>query len=103
MNNIIVSFVIMFITIVCGYTIGTFFDISLTYYLPFLLWIIALCIFNLFLDKEHVNIYLKDIKETKKDSYAAKAMEAIRSTITTRFTKSNEAKVVTPEAIAQFN
>lgn len=63
MNNIIVSFVIMFITIICGYIMGNFFDISLTYYLPFLLWIIALCIFNLFLDKQHVNIYMKDSKE----------------------------------------
>ena len=69
---------------------GSFFDISLTYYLPFLLWIIALCIFNLFLDKQHVNIYLKDVKETKKDSYTTKAMEAIRAMMPSRDTKTTE-------------
>ena len=81
MFNIAVSFAIMFITILSGYIIGTFFDVGLTYYLPFMLWIIALCIFNLFLDKEHVNIYLKEVKEEKevKDSIATRAMKAIRT------------------------
>lgn len=65
MNNIGLSFLIMFILILSGYLIGKFFDISMEYYMPFLLWLLALCIFNMFLDKQHVNIYLKDIKKEK--------------------------------------
>ena len=62
MNNIAVSFLIIFILLVSGSLIGKFFDISLIYYMPFLLWLVGLCIFNMFLDKQHVNIYIKDIK-----------------------------------------
>ena len=63
MNNIAVSFLIIFILLVSGSLIGKFFDISLIYYMPFLLWLVGLCIFNMFLDKQHVNIYMKDTKE----------------------------------------
>ena len=63
MNNIAVSFLIIFILVASGSLIGKFFDISLTYYMPFLLWLVGLCIFNMFLDKQHVNIYMKDTKE----------------------------------------
>ena len=63
MNNIAVSFLIIFILIISGSLIGKFFDISLIYYMPFLLWLVGLCIFNMFLDKQHVNIYLKDSKQ----------------------------------------
>ena len=63
MNNIAVSFLIIFILIASGSLIGKFFDISMTYYMPFLLWLVGLCIFNMFLDKQHVNIYMKDTKE----------------------------------------
>ena len=66
MNNIAVSFLIIFILVASGSLIGKFFDISLTYYMPFLLWLVGLCIFNMFLDKQHVNIYMKDSKETIK-------------------------------------
>ena len=62
MNNITLSLLIMFILILSGYLIGKFFDISLEYYMPFLLWLLALCIFNMVLDKQHVNVYLKTIK-----------------------------------------
>jgi hypothetical protein len=62
MNNIAFSFLIMFILILSGYLIGKFFDISMGYYMPFLLWLLALCIFNMFLDKQHVNMYMKTIK-----------------------------------------
>ena len=95
MFNIAVSFAIMFVTILCGYVIGTFFDVGLTYYLPFMLWIIALCIFNLFLDKEHVNIYLKEVKEVKeeKDSIATRAMKAIRTSVPTIFTRTSKPNI----------
>jgi hypothetical protein len=60
MNNIGFSLLIMSILIISGYLIGNFFGIGLEYYMPFLLWLIALCIFNMFLDKQHVNIYMKN-------------------------------------------
>jgi hypothetical protein len=60
MNNIGFSLLIMTILIISGYLIGNFFGIGLEYYMPFLLWLIALCIFNMFLDKQHVNIYMKN-------------------------------------------
>ena len=62
MNNVALSFLIMIILITSGYLIGKFFDVSLDYYMPFLLWLLALCIFNMFLDKKHVNVYMKDIQ-----------------------------------------
>ena len=64
MNNIAFSFLIMFILILSGYLIGKFFDISMEYYMPFLLWLLALFIFNMFLDKQHVNMYMKTIKQS---------------------------------------
>jgi len=62
MNNIGFSLLIMTILIISGYLIGNFFGIGLEYYMPFLLWLLALCIFNMFLDKQHVNMYMKTIK-----------------------------------------
>jgi hypothetical protein len=54
------SLSLMLVLIFSGYLIGTFFGISLEYYMPFLIWLLALCIFNIFLDKKHVNVYLKE-------------------------------------------
>jgi len=86
MNNIALSFLIMFIIIISGYLIGKFFDVGLQYFMPFLLWLLALCIFNMFLDKQHVNIYMKTIESSKdstakKDSIATRAMKAVRAAI----------------------
>jgi len=59
MYKIVISLVIITILIFSGFIMGKFFDIGLAYYIPFLLWFVALCIFNMFLDEGHVNIYLK--------------------------------------------
>lgn len=59
-KNILVSISFMLILIFSGYSIGSFFGIGLEYYMPFLVWLLALCIFNIFLDKTHVNVYLKE-------------------------------------------
>ena len=61
-NNIVISFGLIFILIISGYSIGTFFGIKIEYYLPFLLWLLALCVFNMFLNQQHVNIYLEKPK-----------------------------------------
>jgi hypothetical protein len=59
LSNITLSFILMFILVVAGYLISAFFDLEIQYYMPYLLWFLALCIFNMFLDKSHVNIYDK--------------------------------------------
>ena len=60
-KNIILSVSLMLVLIFSGYLIGKFFGISLEYYMPFLIWLLALCIFNIFLDKNHVNVYLQEV------------------------------------------
>jgi len=60
-NNIVISLVLMFILIFSGYLIGNFFGIGLEYFMPFLVWLLALCVFNMFLDKNHVNVYIEDM------------------------------------------
>ena len=59
-NNTLLSLGLMVVLLLSGFLIGKFFDIGMEYYMPFLVWLFALCIFNLFLDKEHVNVYLKE-------------------------------------------
>ena len=61
-KNIILSVSLMLVLIFSGYLIGKFFGISLEYYMPFLIWLLSLCIFNIFLDKNHVNVYLENAK-----------------------------------------
>ena len=61
-KNIILSVSLMLVLIFSGYLIGKFFGIGLEYYMPFLVWLLALCIFNIFLDKNHVNVYIEDIQ-----------------------------------------
>ena len=62
MNNIVLSFGIIILLIIVGSLLGNFFDLKAEYYLPFILWGIALCIFNLILTKQKKNIYLENIK-----------------------------------------
>jgi hypothetical protein len=58
MNNTLLSLGLIFMLIVTSSIIGNFFDIKLHYYLPLVLWGIALCIFNLLLEKEHINEFV---------------------------------------------
>ncbi len=41
--------------------LSNFFGIDQKYYLPFVIWFISLFLFNMFLEKEHINIFMKDI------------------------------------------
>lgn len=86
MNNFIVSFSSIFVLLICGYAIGKFSGLGLEYYMPFLLWLVALFIFNMFLDKKHVNVYLKTIEPskdttTKKESSIISALKSIGNKI----------------------
>lgn len=42
--------------------LGNFFDIQPKFYIPFMVWLISLFIFNMFLEKQHINIFMKEIK-----------------------------------------
>jgi uncharacterized membrane protein YfcA len=59
LSNVALSLIGMLILIVSGYLISSFFDLEMAYYMPYLLWLLGLCVFNMFLDKSHVNIYSK--------------------------------------------
>jgi len=59
--NFFISLGLMFLIIVVGSLIGKFFDIKEHYYIPFIIWGVALCIFNIILEKNHVNIFMKEI------------------------------------------
>ena len=62
MNKILTSFIgiIVFTSIMS--LLGKFFDIDPMYYIPFMMWIIAIFVFNMFLDKETTNLFMKDIQ-----------------------------------------
>lgn len=60
LSNVGLSFIGMLILIVSGYLISSFFDLEMAYYMPYLLWLLGLCVFNMFLDKSHVNIFSKN-------------------------------------------
>ena len=62
MNNFLITFGLMFLIIIVFSLIAKFFDIQAQYYIPFMLWGIALCIFNLFLEKNHKNIFMENFR-----------------------------------------
>ena len=62
MNNFITSIIgiIVFTSVIS--LIGNFFDIDPLYYIPFMMWIIAILIFNMFLEKKPSNLFMQDIQ-----------------------------------------
>ena len=61
MNHILLSIILIFFLTLIISLIGNFFDIDQLYYVPFILWFVALCIMNMFLEKNHENIFMKEI------------------------------------------
>ena len=62
MNNLFISISgIIFIVSLLG-LIGKFFDIPRHYYVPFMIWIVSLFVFNIFLEKKHVNVFMTEVK-----------------------------------------
>lgn len=53
--------IICFIAFICviGRLIGHFFDIPISYYLPIIIWFIALALFDLFLERKPKSMFLK--------------------------------------------
>jgi hypothetical protein len=57
MNTIIINIVLIGLITIVGKIFGNFFDIPISYYMPIIIWFVALCLFNMFLEKNHVNIF----------------------------------------------
>ena len=64
LSNITLTLICMCVLVLSGYLISVFFDLELYNYMPYLLWLLALCIFNMVLDQQHVNIYTKKAKNS---------------------------------------
>ena len=57
MNTIIINIVLIGLITIVGKIFGNFFDVPISYYMPIVIWFVALCLFNMFLEKDHVNIF----------------------------------------------
>jgi len=62
MNSIVYSIFFVAVLATVGSLLGNFFDISMYVYMPYIIWLIALCIFNIILEKVHVNKFMVNIK-----------------------------------------
>ena len=62
MNKIIISLLLISFLCIIGQLIGSFFAIPLSYYMPILMWFIALCLFDIFLERQHKNIFFTKIE-----------------------------------------
>ncbi len=61
MNKLLISLLGIIVSTSIISLISNFFDISPLYYMPFMMWIIALFLFNIFLEKETSNLFMKNI------------------------------------------
>ena len=93
LSNVGLSLIGMLILIISGYLISTFFDLEMANYMPYLLWLLGLCIFNMFLDKSHVNIYAKKTNSVGDETEAIRAVE----TTSTRQTETQENLIWDPK------
>ena len=62
MNNFLTSLIGIIVSTSIMSLLGKFFDIDPMYYIPFMMWIIAIFVFNMFLDKEPSNFFMQDIQ-----------------------------------------
>ena len=88
LSNVGLSLIGMLILIISGYLISTFFDLEMANYMPYLLWLLGLCVFNMFLDKSHVNIYAKKTNSVGAETEAIRAVET--TSTSTRQTETQE-------------
>lgn len=55
MNSTLISIFIMVLITTIGSLLGNFFDISMYIYMPYIIWGIGLCLFNIILENTHIN------------------------------------------------
>jgi len=59
MNELLMTSVALFSIITIASLLGRFFSIPVGIYLPFVLWGVAIYLFNIFLSKEHTNSFMQ--------------------------------------------
>ena len=62
MNSTLISIFIIVLLTTIGSLLGNFLDISIYIYMPYIIWGIGLCLFNIILEKTHINKFMIDIK-----------------------------------------
>lgn len=55
LNKYVISLILIVIITIVGTLIGNFFDIKYYLYMPYIVWFIALCLFNMVLDVNNEN------------------------------------------------
>lgn len=58
MNSVVVSIISILLITTIGSLLGNFFDISMYIYMPYIAWGIGLCLFNIILEKVHINKFM---------------------------------------------
>ena len=58
MNSTLISILAISLIATVGNLLGKFFDISAYIYMPYIVWGIGLCLFNIILEKYHVNKFM---------------------------------------------
>ena len=62
MNHILISLIGVSILITSASLLGQFFGLEMYVYMPYIVWLIGLCIFGIILEPIHENIFLKTQK-----------------------------------------
>jgi len=62
MESLTISLISIVLITIVARLIANFFDISALIYMPYIIWLVALCLFNIILEKVHVNKFMEDIK-----------------------------------------
>lgn len=63
MNKVLVSISLIALLSIVGNLIAKFFDVPMSFYMPLLVWLIGLCLFDIFLDRDHISLFFKSKHE----------------------------------------
>ena len=61
MNSKLISIISIILITSIGSLLSSFFDISMFIYMPYIIWGIGLCLFNLILESQHKNKFMDGI------------------------------------------
>jgi hypothetical protein len=59
MNSLLITIIIIILITTVGSLLGKFFDIPTYIYMPYIIWGIGLCLFNIILEKVHINKFME--------------------------------------------
>ena len=61
MNSKLISIISIILLALVANLLGSFFDISMFIYMPYIIWGIGLCLFNIILESQHTNKFMVGI------------------------------------------